>query len=81
MIKQIKMYAAICDSCKTTLDLGGFMALNDKEAVKEAIRDNEDCAILTNKRVYCPYCHVKKWDEDKDVRLAYNGNTLLGEVE
>ena len=82
MIEKVEMYSAICDNCKDILELcGEYTALSDKHSVEEDV-DDSDWNILENNKVYCPDCHVKKWDNEGENLFAYaKDGQLLGKIE
>ena len=82
MIEKVEMYSAICDNCKETLELcGGYAALNDRSSVQEEL-DDSDWSGLENDKVYCPDCHVKKWDDDEENLFAYTKDgQLLSKIQ
>lgn len=87
MINEVKMWSAECDGCKDTyLVHGDYSALSEKDAIEEALKEDDEWVLLENNKVFCPSCHKIVWDEEADKQLAYSKDTensssqLLGEV-
>ena len=90
MIEAITMYTANCDGegCKDTYELyDGCIALNEKSAVEEDIKESGDWVLTTSGKVYCPDCHETHWNEKEDRLEAFSkdtdnaGSQFLGAVE
>lgn len=66
MIEKVEMYAAECDSCEEQFEMyDGFIALNDRDALKDEIQDS-NWSITFEGKTYCEKCHVRQWNESED---------------
>lgn len=87
MINEVKMWSAQCDGCKETYLLyGDYTAMNEKSAIEDSLKIDDEWVLLDNEKVFCPDCHKIVWDEEDDKKLAFSKDTdnsssqLLGEV-
>jgi hypothetical protein len=83
MIEKVEMYSAGCDSCNDTMELfNGVIALNDKSAIEEEVKESGDWVLLRNGKCYCPDCHFTEWGQEEDELLAFTKEgQLLGITE
>ena len=87
-IEKIDMWCATCDNCKDNYELyDGCIALNEKNAIEDDIKDAGEWVILEDGKTYCPDCHQTQWDEEADENLAFTKDTehsstqLLGTIK
>ena len=67
MIKEIKMWCALCDGCNVTFEIyDGFMALNDVNALVDEMRECDDWVMIEGGKTFCPNCHQSVFNESKD---------------
>ena len=75
-IEKIEMYSAQCDSCKDDYELwDGCVALNEKSAIEDDIKDVGEWVILENGKTYCSDCHNSIWNDELDQKEAYSKDT------
>lgn len=87
-IEIVKMYGATCDGCRTQYEMyDGWIAMNDKSAVREDIENSDEWTITKDGKCYCADCHTLEWDETEENLLAFSKDTqnegaqLLGQVD
>jgi hypothetical protein len=87
MISEILLWGAKCDSCNKQFELyDGFLALNEKSAIKDSLVNDDYWNLLEDGRCFCADCHMTAWDEIDDNLLAFTKDTensgaqLLGVV-
>lgn len=67
------MWSAECDICKTTYELyDGCIAINEKSAIIDDIKESEEWIIAKDGKCYCSDCHQTSWNEEEDQNEIYS---------
>jgi hypothetical protein len=76
MITETKMWTANCDSCNVNYELwDGCVALNEKTAISDDIKDAGEWVITKDGKTYCSDCHQTCWDDEKDENQVFSKDT------
>lgn len=70
------MWSAACDVCNTTYEIwNGCVALNEKSAIADDIKESGEWAVATDGKTYCTDCHQKCWNEESDQNEIFSKDT------
>lgn len=76
MIEEVKMWTACCDICNETYELyDGCIALNEKSAIEEDVKESGEWVLLHNGKTYCSDCHQTGWDDTGETLFAFTKDT------